>query len=902
MNRNQIKGLVFFLVILAAAIVPNQLAYAAPNAVLDYTVNQDFNGIGDYFDKTDDLANVKQLEQGSILVKFKSTSSKAVNTFLSASHTEDASSNLSFTMNNGTIYTENRENREYATQLQASGSYNDGKRHTAILTVGSDGTKIYVDGNQTAASDSTAFFNNVSELDGMWIGKNADDSGDQWFYKGQLEKVQLYDKALTAEEVKALGGMDTNGFFKEKELFNVNDGKGYGQYRIPSTSVTANGTVLAVAEARTGGDQTPTDLVLRRSTDGGETFSDQVILAPGVENGNAEMNPMLLTEDTGSTVHLLWSRWEWDNPKYFIRTSTDNGATWGETREITDVLEAYTNPGSSDYFKDLSGAGMGPGHAFQMSNGALVVPIYLTTHGWANSTVAYIYSKDGGQTWEAGPKVPNPAGFSKIHENMMVELSNGGLMANMRNPGSDYRAVSTTPGLEEPWTAPVSDKTLIGPVNAASLARYDADTILFTNTANKSSRTNMTIRMSDDDGKTWYESREIYAGQTGYSDVDVGPDKTVYTFYEKPAGSKITLARFNKDWIEGSANIRVKADEEVKPGESSSVTATFTNYSEKAESDVALNLDVPENWTAKADGTVTFAAIDPGESVEVNWNVTPDEDALAGNFELRANASFTIDGNRQTESAVKEVKIFPPIPTETAYVSDLGWLSAMNGWGPVERDKSVGGDSAGDGSTLTINGETFYKGLGVHAHSEVVYQLGGNFSQFTAKVGADDEVSPATAASVAFQVWGDGEKLYDSGLMTAEDDAKAVDADIAGVNELKLVVTDSGNGNGSDHADWAEAKIISAADAELISAAGIKAHVKELEKENAFESDRTARLLGMHLTAVEQYEEKELTDKVMKHVLGFEQLLSQLHKEDAISDGAYEALKADAEELLWKWK
>lgn len=900
MFRKRIIGMFFFLIILAAAIISAQPVYASVDSILDYEVKQGFNGASDAINKTEDLAKVRELRQGSILVKFKSTSTKIAKTFFSASDTNDPSSNLSFTMNGGTIYTENRENGSYATKLSASGSYNDGNWHTAVLTVGSEGTKIYVDGSQMAASDSTAFFNNVSGLDGAWIGKNVDNTGDQWYFKGELDKVQLYDKTLTAEEVKALSETpeNTNGFFDEKELFNINDGKGYAQYRIPSISVTSNGTVLAVAEARTGGDQTPTDLVLKRSTDGGKTFSEQKILAPGVKNDNAEMNPMLLAENTGSTVHLLWSRWEWDNPKYFIRTSTDNGATWGKKRDITDVLGAYTNPESPDYFEDLSGAGMGPGHGFQMSNGALVAPIYITTPGWQNSTVSYIYSQDGGATWKAGPLVPNPPGYSRIHENMMVELSDGGLMTNMRNPGSDYRAVSTTPGLEEPWTTPISDKKLIGPVNAASLARYDADTILFTNTANKSSRTNMTIRMSDDDGKTWYESREIYAGQTGYSDVGVGPDKTIYTLYEKPAGSKITLARFNKDWVEGHANVRIKADEKMKPGKSSTVTTTFTNYSEKIEKDVTLNLKVPDKWTAEADGQVTFATVDPGESVEVSWNVIPDKDALSGSFELRADAAYTTDGNKQSESTVKEVTMIPPIPTETAYLSDLGWISAMNGWGPVERNMSVGGNGADDGSTLTINGETFEKGLGAHAHSEIVYHLDGNYSRFTAKAGVDDEVSPASAASVVFQVWGDGEKLYDSGLITAEDDAKAVDVDIAGVNELKLVVTDSGNGNGSDHADWAEAKIIN--DDGPITASVIKTHVQEFEEDKAFHTKRTARLLKMHLTAVEQYEEKELTDKVLKHMNSFKQLLSQLHKKDAISDGAYDALQNDAENLLEK--
>lgn len=134
----------------------------------------------------------------------------------------------------------------------------------------------------------------------------------------------------------------------------------------------------------------------------------------------------------------------------------------------------------------------------------------------------------------------------------MVERSNGGLMTNMRNPDRNYRAVATTDGLDQPWSTPVSDTELIDPVNAGSLAKYDEENILFTNTANKSSRTNMTIRMSNDDGQTWYASREIYAGMTGYSDVNVGPDQTIYTLYEKPAGSKIVLASFNKEWVVGN--------------------------------------------------------------------------------------------------------------------------------------------------------------------------------------------------------------------------------------------------------------------------------------------------------------------------------------------------------------
>lgn len=150
----------------------------------------------------------------------------------------------------------------------------------------------------------------------------------------------------------------------------------------------------------------------------------------------------------------------------------------------------------------------------------------------------------------------------------------------------------------------------------------------------------------------------------------------------------------------------------------------------------------------------------------------------------------------------------PVAPAATSYLSDLPWIYATNGWGPVERDMSNGSTGQGDGKIITLNGQTFQKGLGVHAHSEVQYYLGGNFKRFTSYIGIDDTQIDTSAASVTFEVWGDGKKLYDSGLMTAVSETKHVDVNVEGVKDLKLVVTNAGNGNGNDHGTWAEAKII----------------------------------------------------------------------------------------------
>ncbi|MPZ14509.1 MAG: hypothetical protein GEU73_08815 [Chloroflexi bacterium] len=141
----------------------------------------------------------------------------------------------------------------------------------------------------------------------------------------------------------------------------------------------------------------------------------------------------------------------------------------------------------------------------------------------------------------------------------------------------------------------------------------------------------------------------------------------------------------------------------------------------------------------------------------------------------------------------------------TYCLSDLDWTVVSNGWGPPERDTSNGEADPGDGQTLTINGATFAKGLGVHAHSDIRLPLGPTCTNFLAQVGVDDEVG--SLGSVEFQVWADGTLLYASGVMTGSSTTQSVTVDVAGRGELQLVVTDGGDGIDYDHADWANARI-----------------------------------------------------------------------------------------------
>lgn len=143
----------------------------------------------------------------------------------------------------------------------------------------------------------------------------------------------------------------------------------------------------------------------------------------------------------------------------------------------------------------------------------------------------------------------------------------------------------------------------------------------------------------------------------------------------------------------------------------------------------------------------------------------------------------------------------------TQYLSDLSPMSATNGLGPVELDRSNGGAPAGDGRAITVGGKRYAKGLGVRAGSTIVYPLGGKYDRFESVVGVDGEVG--RKGRVSFRVFLDGRKVYDSGAMAGGRAAKRLSLSVVGKRELQLVAADAGGGKEFDHADWADARLVS---------------------------------------------------------------------------------------------
>ncbi|WBB64105.1 glycoside hydrolase family 97 catalytic domain-containing protein [Streptomyces sp. WMMC500] len=241
-------------------------------------------------------------------------------------------------------------------------------------------------------------------------------------------------------------------------------------------------------------------------------------------------------------------------------------------------------------------------------------------------------------------------------------------------------------------------------------------------------------------------------------------------------------------------------------GDEIEVSGRFAATDDVTLRDVTLGARPWAGWTAAGDD-VERSVLRPGRSLAGTWTVRVPENVRPGYADVPVAAEFRRPGAARGEPPVHveqavRVLIAPPVPQGEAHVGDLPFLSAANGWGPVETDTSVGDQQPGDGEPLTIGGTTYAKGLGAHAPSRVTVYLGGACTSFTAQVGVDDEVGDR--GSVSFRVLGDDTELAATANLRGTDAAQPVTADVTGVDLLTLEVADGGDGISYDHADWAE--------------------------------------------------------------------------------------------------
>ena len=305
--------------------------------------------------------------------------------------------------------------------------------------------------------------------------------------------------------------------------------EGYNTFRIPSIITTDSGVVLAFAEGRknSSSDSGDIDLVLKRSIDGGKTWGDLIIIRD--DSTNVCGNPSPVIDRKTGKIFLLstWNRGDdteseiinmtsVDTRRVYVMNSIDEGLSWSKPIEITDKVK---KPNWTWY-------ATGPVHGIQIREGSkkgrMIIPC---DHIEANTKKYYshiIYSDDGGSSWNIGGTTPQ----DQVNECSVAEIGKGKLILNMRNYDRTQmnRKISISNDYGESWGDIYDDKALVEPICQASILRYSfkgygRNDLLFINPADKNKRLNMTLRLSNDLGRTWKGEFLLHEGPSAYSDI-----------------------------------------------------------------------------------------------------------------------------------------------------------------------------------------------------------------------------------------------------------------------------------------------------------------------------------------------------------------------------------------------
>jgi len=347
---------------------------------------------------------------------------------------------------------------------------------------------------------------------------------------------------------------------QDEALFVAGRG-GYHTYRIPALTVTLRGTVLAFCEGRrdSARDSGAIDILCRRSTDGGQTWEPPRLVVSG--QGDTAGNPAPVVDRRTGIIWLPFCRNLAAGPEPMIiagqapRTvwltwSADDGVSWVTPREITAQVKR----------PDWTWYATGPCHGVQLASGRLLIPcdhIVGNRETAASVRAHVIYSDDAGDTWQIGG-IAQPG----TNECVAVETVDGRLYLNCRNhrddPARVYRracAWSRDGGASFAEFGVAAE--LIEPVCQASAIRYsdarrnDRNRVLFANPAS-SARERLTVRISEDECRSWGAGTVLHAGPAAYSDLAVAHDGTILCLYEcgvRAPYETITLSRLTLDWL-----------------------------------------------------------------------------------------------------------------------------------------------------------------------------------------------------------------------------------------------------------------------------------------------------------------------------------------------------------------
>lgn len=313
-------------------------------------------------------------------------------------------------------------------------------------------------------------------------------------------------------------------------VFQKGEG-GYYCHKIPYLLLTSQSNLIAFAEGRgkdgrtTCDDWSGTDLVFKRSVDGGKTWSPlQLFHSASVgENYQVVGNAAPVVD---ASTGRIWVPFCLNNEVVYISYSDDDGVTWS-----TPVFMPHLT------LPDWKWVGLGPPAGIQLSSGRMLIPSYHTNLIKGDGEMSHghtIYSDNHGVDWAIGSERFGDPYLT--NECQAVELKNGSVLINARTAlprrvqvlshdgGLTFGDAYVVPGLTEPLEG-----------CEGSLVRDPVRNILYFSDPNNASlvRQNMTVLKSVDEGQSWSALATIDVDAVSYSALQVHPDGGLSLLYER---------------------------------------------------------------------------------------------------------------------------------------------------------------------------------------------------------------------------------------------------------------------------------------------------------------------------------------------------------------------------------
>lgn len=350
--------------------------------------------------------------------------------------------------------------------------------------------------------------------------------------------------------------------------------------RVPIQVQAQNGDLLQFCQVNSANaDSSGYAVIMRRSTDKGRTWSavSTVYTHSAFVAGTEWINFGSVVVDTLNTgaITVLYTQATTSVHRVWITRSTDNGATWGASSEITStvkVVNGSTPPGhtygSTPWTQCVGGESAGIQLTMGANRGRLIIPCdHRVTDFVSPSWSHTIKSDDGGATWSLHGGVTENASNQYSNECAITETATADrLIMHCRytNGSNRYQSISTDGGATWSTIAQLANVFGGGSSGAAGDVKKIGNYLVAACSAdpnNGGTRNSLAMFISRDDGVTWTatDKRMLRGRPVGYVNLNIVGTTAVCTYEESQgntAGSSvadfshaISCVRVDLNWL-----------------------------------------------------------------------------------------------------------------------------------------------------------------------------------------------------------------------------------------------------------------------------------------------------------------------------------------------------------------